>query len=360
LPDGRRPQTPSAARRPSRGLIFALLCGACLVVAGGYTLLAALRVESAARRAPAVPLGDPTDAAAVTTLHQQPHLVFLSTAVGDTYGKVAFVGLDDPSGPRYATALQCDRVYFAAEQGLCLGNNSVGGFLTSYSAYTFDRGFQPRATFHQNGIPSRVRLSPDGRHGATTVFITGHSYAEGGFSTQTVLVDIARGATLGDLEAFTVWRDGARFQAPDFNFWGVTFARDGNRFYATLGTGGRTYLVEGNLAAREARVLRENVECPSLSPDNTRLVFKKRVGSGGQIVWHLHLLDLATLAETPLAETRSVDDQVEWLDDQHLVYALAESGPPRTTATDIWVLPVDGSAPPRVLVPQGYSPAVVR
>ena len=38
----------------------------------------------------------------------------------------------------------------------------------------------------------------------------------------------------------------------DFNFWGVTFARDGNRFYATLGTGGKTYLVEGDVAARQA------------------------------------------------------------------------------------------------------------
>jgi hypothetical protein len=339
---------------PRRGWLFAALGGICLVVAGGYVALAAWRA-SAARGGP-----DATDPAALRRVSQEPHLVFLSTAVGTTYGKVALVPLAAPDGERVATPLQCERVYFAADTGLCLGNNVVAGFLSSYSAYTFDRAYTPRHTFQQPGVPSRVRLAPDGRHGAMTVFVTGHSYAEGGFSTLTTLVDTATGVVLGDLEQFTITRDGRPFHSPDFNFWGVTFARDGNRFYATLATGGQTYLVEGDMPTRTARVLLEGVECPSLSPDNTRLVFKKRVGGGpGPVAWRLTLLDLTTRTEMPLAESRSVDDQVEWLDDTHVLYALAPDGLPRTAATDIWVLPVDGSAPPRVLVPSGYSPAVV-
>ena len=48
-------------------------------------------------------------------------------------------------------------------------------------------------------------------------------------------------------------------------------------------------------SVKEARVLRENVECPSLSPDNTRIVFKKRMTDGpGGVTWRLHVLDLAT------------------------------------------------------------------
>jgi hypothetical protein len=55
-------------------------------------------------------------------------------------------------------------------------------------------------------------------------------------------------------------------------------------------------------------------------------------------------------------ETRSVDDQVEWLDDNSILYHLTGS----STAADLWVLPVDGRTRPRPLLAGAYSPAVVR
>lgn len=349
---------PAAAPRASwagrgRWGVLAALCVACLAVGGGYLGLAARRAAPASSAAP-------VDAAALAAVAARPHVLFLSTAVGPTYGKVALAPLDAPAGERVASALQCDRVYFAGGQGFCLGNHVVGGLLSSYSAYSFGPDYAPRFTFHEVGIPSRVRVSPDGRLAASTVFVAGHSYADAGFSTYTALRDLTTGALLGDLEQFTVWRDGARFEPVDRNFWGVTFTPDGQRFYATLGTGGQTYLVEGDPATRELRVLRPGVECPSLSPDGARLAYKRRMGSPQRPHWTLHVLDLTTGAETALtAETRSVDDQVEWLDPQHLLYALAPSGPPRGPEASIWKLPLDGG-PPTVFVPHAYSPAVVR
>ena len=73
-------------------------------------------------------------------------------------------------------------------------------------------------------------------------------------------------------------KDGQRIDRPDFNFWGVTFARDRTSFYATLATGAQRYLVQGSVLARAMEVLHENVECPSLSPDGRRLAYKRRVG----------------------------------------------------------------------------------
>ena len=73
------------------------------------------------------------------------------------------------------------------------------------------------------------------------------------------------------------------------------------------------------------------------------------------------MCDLATgVDRVPDAETRSVDDQIEWLDDAHVLYAVGDGGPARTSATNIYTLPIDGSGSPTVLVPQAYSPAVVR
>jgi hypothetical protein len=64
---------------------------------------------------------------------------------------------------------------------------------------------------------------------------------------------MASGEVLTDLEHFTTWKDGARFHAADFNFWGVTFSRDSNMFYASLGTKGTTYLVRGDPGCASSR-----------------------------------------------------------------------------------------------------------
>jgi hypothetical protein len=180
--------------------------------------------------------------------------------------------------------------------------------------------------------------------------VSGHSYADvGAFSTRASIIDLRSERELTDLEQFAITKNGSRFDSIDFNFWGVTFAKDTGRFYATLASGGKTYLIEGDVKARTATVLRENVECPSLSPDQTRIVFKKLMRDPG--IWRYHVLDLATMRETPLAETRPIDDQAEWLDDDHVLYRTGE---------ETWVVPADGSGAPRRYLSRSDSPAVVR
>ena len=154
---------------------------------------------------------------------------------------------------------------------------------------------------------------------------------------------------IADLEDFEITRGGEEFESIDFNFWGVTFSADGERFYATLASRGKTYLIEGDIEARTARTLRENVECPSLSPDGTRIAYKKLMREPG--IWRYHVLDLATGRDTPLAETRPIDDQAEWLDDEHVLYRTGE---------ETWVVPADGSGRARRFLAAADSPAVVR
>ena len=190
------------------------------------------------------------------------------------------------------------------------------------------------------------------------MFVSGDSYAPGSFSTRTTVIDTASGESLGDLEQYTVLRDGTPFKALDFNFWGITFASH-NRIYATLGTGGRTYLIEADVDSKRATIRHENVECPSLSPDGTRIAFKKRMASaGGRLLWRLHVLDLRTGVETALGETRSVDDQAEWLDAGTVTYALPSDSKPGST--DVWSVPADGSGSPANILSAAWSPAFVR
>jgi archaellum component FlaF (FlaF/FlaG flagellin family) len=271
-------------------------------------------------------------------------ILFQHIARDDDYAHVAVA---HGSGPRRVTSpLVCERVHFAADRGLCLlPRRSVLG--NKFSATIFNRDFAVLGRVDLNGINSRARVSRDGKYGATTGFVVGHSYAADDFSTETTIIDMASGRKLANIEDFTVIRDGKQIKEIDFNFWGVTFARDSNRFYATLGTRGKTYLVEADVRARRMRVLHEGVECPSLSPDETRVAFKKRTT---EREWRLHVLDLRTLKETELAEEQSVDDQVEWLDDGQILYG-------RDGA--VWVVQADGRGEPRVFLPNALSPAVI-
>ncbi|HET8954148.1 MAG TPA: hypothetical protein VFN18_00655 [Solirubrobacterales bacterium] len=240
--------------------------------------------------------------------------------------------------------LACQRVYYAGGHGICMGVAPSG---VEYTAAIFDSKLQVQQTIPLTGLPSRARVSADGKLGTMTLFVGGDSYVESAtaFSTRTSIIEMATGKTVASLEQFEVTKDGKPFDAVDFNFWGVTFAADPNRFYATLATGKHHYLVEGDLAARSLRVLRDGVECPSLSPDGKQIAFKSRVGKGDN--WRLHVLDLATLADHPTAETRSVDDQAEWLDDGTLVYSDGEN---------VYTVPADGSGEEQLLVPDAASP----
>jgi hypothetical protein len=241
--------------------------------------------------------------------------------------------------------LACERVYFAAAHGICMGVAPSG---VEYTASTFNSKLRREHTITLTGLPSRARVSPDGRYGAMTVFVTGDSYLSSptAFSTRTTILDMASGKQVGQLEQFEVEKDGKPFDSVDFNFWGVTFdPADSDHFYATLGTGGDHYLVEGSVSGESMKVLREGVECPSLSPDGSQIAYKSRIGNEAR--WRLRVLDVATLEDHAVAEERSIDDQVEWLDDDTLVYS---------DGVDVYTVPADGSGASAVLVRDATSP----
>ncbi len=336
--------------RPSRRIVAFI--GLCFLCAGTFVFVlhqATGFTASDSRKQP------PASEAVTASLLHQPRILFRNTA-GASSGSVGVVALGAPGGPEFTTSLGCIRISFAADRGICL--TPAGAFIPATKVDIFDGALRSLFSLAFDGRPTRARVSPNGRIGVMTLFVVGDSYAAANFSTRTRFIDLYTGQTIGDLEKFTVFRGGQRFQSLDFNFWGVTFAKDNTTFFATLGTGGSTYLVQGDLSTRQVHVLRSNVECPSLSPDGRRIAFKKRVDTGvvGPVAWRLSVLDLATLQDWPVAETRSVDDQAEWLDNDHLLYGIQEAD----SSTNVWTVQADGSGRPQLLMAKAWSPAVVR
>ncbi|MFF7969745.1 TolB-like translocation protein [Streptomyces sp. NPDC007905] len=336
---------------PLRRRLLVLVTAVLLL--GGLGTGIVLHAAARAHRANQPQSGGPAVSAGKLTLDQKHRLTFLNTAAGPHRTSVASVPSADPGGGRTASSLKCARFYAAARTGVCL--QSVTGVLKqSNRALLLDARLRTRRAFPLAGAPSRARVSPSGRFVAWTVFVSGESYSSAFFSTRTSILDTRTMRMTPSLETFSVVKDGKPYRASDSNFWGVTFASDDDTFYATLNTANRTYLVKGSLSRRTVTTVIQNVECPSLSPDGTRVAFKKRVLSGAAL-WHEYVLDLSTLHETALAEHRSVDDQATWLDNHTVAYAFPTDG--KVGSSDLWSVPADGTGSPRRLIADASSPA---
>lgn len=271
-------------------------------------------------------------------------------ALADGRSRVEQVRLADPAA-RSATAMTCQRVYRAAGTTVCL---RLAGPGPTYAAEVSEDGAVVK-TVPLPGVPSRAKVSASGQVVTWTSFVTGDSYlVPGGFSTRTGFLDLRTGEAVESLEGFTALVDGRAHTAQDVNYWGLTVARDDRTFYATLASGGYTWLVKGDLAERRLESLRRDAECPSLSPDGTKVAYKKRIGRLGP--WELAVLDLKTGEERRLPGTAGVDDQATWLDDDRLAFAAV---PKDAKLSSIHVVPADGSAAAVVLIPDAASPSPV-
>jgi hypothetical protein len=334
--------TTSSTRRSL--MLFAAVAGPAMALAIGYVL----RARSHAPPAPGAGRDE------VARVRSAPHVLFrdLELEPEGTFGHLAMTPLEAPPGDarpsRAVSALSCVRVHVGGDRGMCLellDENARKATLRVFGPDLAELWSTPL-----DGLPSRARVSPDGKLGAVTVFVTGHSYSDGAMSTRTTLFDLqALRVLVADLEELPVTRDGQKLEAVDENFWGVTFAPSGPTFHATLGASGKTWLLEGDAIGRTLHALREDVECPSRSPDGSKLAFKKR--RTGQDGWRLHLLELATMQERALDEARSIDDQVEWLDDQRILYK---------HGANVYALGIAAGSRAEVYLERASSPAVAR
>src|SRR4051812_30770673 len=214
--------------------LLAVLIALCVVVGGAYVAVAALGPDETT-----------TDARPEAgEVLAQTDLMVRAVDSGNPRLNGRIYEVDGGRVQRRSGDLACERVYYAAGRGICMGVAASG---VDYQATIFDSDLQPQHSISLTGFPSRARVSGDGRFGAMTVFVSGDAYRDprSAFPPRRRIADMRSGRQVAQLEQFAVTKDGRSFDAPDFNFWGVTFSADPNRFYATLGTGEDHYLVEG-------------------------------------------------------------------------------------------------------------------
>ena len=279
-------------------------------------------------------------------------IAFVNRTPGDDYGKVGYI---DRAGGRNQTELECERIDLNANGGICLDDDTgIGG---GGRGLILGPNLNASLRFGIN-LPSRAAASPDGEVVAWTGFAVGHSYLEPGeFATTTQLVEVERGIGANLETIFTTFDlNGEVINDDERNFWGVTFV-DSDRFYATVGVGENTSIVEGTISNSTMNVVHENATCPEISPDGSTLVVKERTeGDFFQLV----AIDVATGNRRNLPETRSVEDQVEFLDNNTIIYGLPNEseGTEAQPAWDVWSLDLNGG-PAQLIIPFADSPAAI-
>lgn len=314
--------------------------GVLALVGGAITYVARARDGGAAENAVPVVTGQPMRLDGRT-------LYFRNLADGPDSGKLAAVPAGDPGAARRVGELHCDR--FAAAHGTAICLRLKANSLPALTEMiVLDAGLRERHRETLPGTPSRARVSPDGRIVNWTMFVTGDSYAASGFSTRTGLYEVDTGRLVKTIEELAVFVGGKRYFASDVNYWGITFGADGNGFYVTMASKGKTYLIEADYRAYRGTAIAENVECPSLSPDGRRIAYKQKKPDG---TWRLAVLDLATRQITHPAESRPVDDQPVWQNNTTLLYPLRNAA----NTLDVWSVGL--TTPAHLLIPQATTPS---
>jgi hypothetical protein len=75
---------------------------------------------------------------------------------------------------------------------------------------------------------------------------------------------------------------------------------------------------------------------------------KRRIAVTGPAAWGLQSLHDANRRETPLAERRSIDDQLEWLDNDTVLYTVASAPGGSAPNTDLQRVAADGTGVPQL------------
>lgn len=291
---------------------------------------------------------------------QPGEVVVIHRVPGDDYGRLAIRHAD---GRRTLLDRSCMRVDISSGNGICLSEDDR--MVDSYTSTFFDATVPDLTEIksYSTPLPSRARVSSDGSLASATGFIDGDTYEDLGSGINTIVTLDSFDSTLPliGLNQFKVEASDAEYNGPGRTFWGVTFV-DNNEFYVTGLFTDTALILHGSIADRSMELTGIEGSCPSVSPDRETLVYKRSRDEGG---FDLVAVDLAAGDTWTLGETRSVDDQVAWFDNDTILYALhpdeeneAEEGDTQPEF-DVWKLDITEGAEPELFLLDADSPTMI-
>ena len=179
-----------------------------------------------------------------------------------------------------------------------------------------------------------------------------------GFSTATRIREVD-GTDYGNLERFKLLLDGKQVAPVDRNVWGVTFADDDRPSTRPWRPAGRLPGPGRPGRPHPDRDPRRVAECPALSPDGSKVAYKieRRPGRPDPLDRRRPRPGHRQGGPARPTRPRSVDDQVQWLDDDTLLYGLPRDD--ETGVTDVWPVDTYPDAKPSLLIEDAWSPAVI-
>jgi hypothetical protein len=267
---------------------------------------------------------------------------------------------------RTPTEMGCSRVHATSDGKVFCFTRVIPGkpnYFSPPTGYIYSRNFTLETSYPKGlGSVSRARISKDGKFTASTAFTTGHSYLGVGgttFSTATFIGNASDAKSQDNIQRWPVLNKGVEIKSTDLNLWGVTFdPANSDRFLVTAYFDTKPYLAEGSVQNRKINVLKEAVECPSFSPNGNRIAFKKRTGIAK---WSPAVMDLVTMKETIFDLPDSVDDQIEWLNDDTLIYEVVNTPLVGPSAVNLMTLNLRDAKPQqRLWLTDARSPTIVR
>ena len=271
---------------------------------------------------PVRPAATETVAGSSGVVAQPGEVVVIHREPGEDYGRLAIRHKD---GTRTLLNRRCLRVDISAGNGICLSQDEGDGS-PRYTSTFFDATDPALRAIKSYGtpLPSRARVSADGSLATTTGFVDGTSYEDSTVEITTIVTIDSFDSTspLIGLNQFNVEDSDPEYNGSDRKFWGVTFV-DNEQFYVTGFFADVPLIVRGNISNRSMELTGLEGSCPSLSPDGETLVYKRTRDDDG---FDLVAVELASGDSWTLGETRSVNDQVAWLDNETILYAIHPDG----------------------------------